>query len=74
MHRAKGDMLVRARVLPVCDNAEGPNAVAHTYCKIFARVFFSRSFAEVKSSQNGEVTLSFTDCENHALAANLKRR
>ena len=24
LHRAKGDRLVRARVLPVCDNARSP--------------------------------------------------
>ena len=59
---------MRARVLPVCDNAEGPNAVAHTYYKfvIFARFYFRetshmRSFAKVKFSQNGKIILPFTD-------------
>ena len=32
--------------------------------KNFARVLFSRSFLKIKSSQNGEITLSFTDVGN----------
>ena len=37
--------------------------------EFFARVLFSQSFVETKSSLNGEITLSITDIEvNHVLA------
>ena len=42
--------------------------------KIFARVLFSRNFSKIKSSRNGDITLSVTDIRKSSLVENFKRR
>ena len=62
------NIIVSRQICPVIDTI---------YCKFinFHEVFIFaklRSFVKIKSSRNGENTLSFTDIENHALVAKRK--
>ena len=71
VHRAKGDRLVRAIYIECFLSATMLKVrmrwlIRTVNSEIFAKVYFRetslmRSFAELKSSQNGEVTLSLTD-------------